>query len=384
MIFDEKIRTDSSPKRHGERDFNFFNRSARPEISRVRVLLESFAANYPHDQLEELVSRIRSGNDTHFKSATFELTLFAVLTRAGAALEIHPQVANGAHPDFLVTCPDGSRFYLEAVLASEKSWTNEPAEARKSGVMNVLSAARHPNFWIDITSEGDPTTQPGGAQLLARTLQWLDGLDVEDISEKINASGFDDLPEYRWQHEDWKLTLKPVPVSPVNRGKTTTLVGAYSAGAGWVNAWEPIANAVKYKGNRYGNLTAPFLVAVNVDSFHLDKIDEVQGLFGQEQYVISSTNPSAEPRMDRARNGAWWGANGPQYRRVSGVWLFNDLGPSTIAVRRQSIYFNPWATYPLPSWLENFPHTKGIDGLLQETEGTSFSTVLNLPDDWPR
>lgn len=41
MIFDDKKREDTSPKRNQEGEFAFLNRSDRPEIARVRELIES-------------------------------------------------------------------------------------------------------------------------------------------------------------------------------------------------------------------------------------------------------------------------------------------------------------------------------------------------------
>ena len=74
-IFDQNQRSDASPMRNNESDFEFHNRSSRPEFSRVRALIEEFASHYPKDEVGELITRIRSGDNRHFLSATFELIL---------------------------------------------------------------------------------------------------------------------------------------------------------------------------------------------------------------------------------------------------------------------------------------------------------------------
>jgi hypothetical protein len=70
-----------------------------------------------------------------------------------------------------------------------------------------------------------------------------------------------------------------------------------------------------------------------------------------------------EPRFRRAPNGAWMSKDGPQYTRVSGVWSFNDIQPASIVGKKNTIYFNPWASMPLPEALKVFPHVVAADNL---------------------
>ena len=63
-VFDLVQRGDATPMRSNESDFEFYNRSSRPEFARVRALMEEFAAHYPKDEVGELIARIRSGQQT--------------------------------------------------------------------------------------------------------------------------------------------------------------------------------------------------------------------------------------------------------------------------------------------------------------------------------
>lgn len=154
-------------------------------------------------------------------------------------------------------------------------------------------------------------------------------------------------------------------------------------GAGYIDEWTPIRNAVKFKGSKYGELDKPLLVAVNFSSFSLDRIDEMQALYGQEQFAFSVGEPDKEPRFERLPNGAWLGKRGPQATRVSGAWLFNDLNPYSIQSRRHTLYFNPWASKPLPEVLTHLPHAIERGGKVHWEKGFSLSQVLELPDGWP-
>lgn len=120
-VFDSVKRKDDSPKRNTESDFIFYNRSARAEIDKIRDFIEGCVKNYPHTEQKEIISRLRSGDDVHFRSACFELFLYKVLRRQGFTLTPHPELSNGSpyRPDFLVSDTEGRCFYLEAVLATE-------------------------------------------------------------------------------------------------------------------------------------------------------------------------------------------------------------------------------------------------------------------------
>lgn len=385
MLFDNFARTDVTAKRNLESSFVFLNRSARPEIARVREFVELNVATYPSSEIDEFIARFRSGNDTHFNSAMFELLLYAALIRLGFKLQPHPPLSNGstAHPDFLVSTLDGKQFYLEAVLASEIREANQGGEAIKGSVMDSLASVNHHNFMINIMEMGHPTTQPSGKKLAREVLKWLDSLDPEKVQEIIDKDGFDAFTPFSWEHEEWSLIIWPIPLKASRRGKARTLIGGSMGRVGFIDTWTPIRDAVKYKGSKYGQLEFPLLIAVNVDTFTLDPIDEMQALFGQEQFVISREDPEREPEMQRIPNGAWYGPSGPQYKRVSGAWFFNDLTPYTIASRRNTVYLNPWASASLPDSLLVMPHAIADEGMMKWSDGKSLREIFGLHEGWP-
>ena len=62
-------------KRESESSSVFLDRSARPEIARVREYLGIAVAHYPGSERAELIARLQSGDDLAFRSATFEVLL---------------------------------------------------------------------------------------------------------------------------------------------------------------------------------------------------------------------------------------------------------------------------------------------------------------------
>jgi hypothetical protein len=272
---------------------------------------------------------------------------------------------------------------LEAVLATENNEVDHGGEARKGMVFDSLSANPHKNFMVAIEDLGYPKSQPSGKRLIRDIHSWLDSLDPDSVQQQINTEGFESIISFEWDHEDWKMIFRPIPLKLEKRGKSANLIGVGNMAVGWVDSWSPIRDAVKFKGSKYGPLEKPLLIAVNLNSSALDKIDEMQALYGQEQFVFEVENPDKEPRMERAPNGVWYNKKGPQYTRVSGVWIFNDLHPSSISVRKQTIYFNPWATHPLPDSLKYFPHAVPENNKMSWLEGVSFSELYGLSERWP-
>jgi hypothetical protein len=104
--------------------------------------------------------------------------------------------------------------------------------------------------------------------------------------------------------------------------------------------------------------------------------------FGQEQYVFIPGSDT-EPEIRRAPNGAWNGIHGPQYTRVSAVWIFNDLQVSSLAGRRSTLYFNPWAVRHAPESMKCFPFAFPEENMMQQNRGFSFREIFGLHKAWP-
>lgn len=381
-IFDRVVRTDDSPKLSIESDFQFLNRSSRPEMEAVRQFLDSLVSEHPDES--ELIARFRSGNNPQFRSAEYELLLFSALRRHGFELESHPTPPNGtsSRPDFLVTAPSGQCFYLEAVLASENSGdrTHHPLVAT---TLDVFSRNPHESFGLIVKTAGVPTTQPSRTKLLRETVRWLNSLNPDDVQATIDSSGRDSAPTMAWTHEQFSVFLTAVPLRKERRGKASQLLIAQFGQPGWIDSSDPIRSAIAFKGRKYGRLDAPLVVAVNVSNRHLDQSEEMEALFGDEQFTFSVSDPDAEPRITRASNGAWCDGSGPKLTRVSAAWIFNNLSVYSLTRAKGTLYLHPWAEHPISSDLLKFGHAVGVDGQMTWAEGLLLGDAFGLSPNWP-
>jgi hypothetical protein len=190
----------------------------------------------------------------------------------------HPELPKGVttRPDFLVTCPGGSSFYLEAVSAADRDGRSQAGKALIDTTLQYLTDATHADFFVDVASTGYPDTQPSGRRLAAAVVAWLSTLDADDAIAVMERGNFDELPSMEWTHEGWTLTVTALPCRPDARGRERRLIGAQNFGARWVDGWSPIRDALMTKARRYGDTGLPLVVAVNVSSHCLDEIDEMQ------------------------------------------------------------------------------------------------------------
>lgn len=87
--------------------------------------------------------------------------------------------------------------------------------------------------------------------------------------------------------------------------------------------------------------------------------------------------------MVRARNGFWWGPEGPRYTRVSGVLVGDNLMPWTYGAHALTLYENPWAKVPISGPITKLPRKVPIDGEMRGVEGLRPREILGLPVGYP-
>ena len=387
MIFSDIERTFSGSKPYGEPDFEYLDRSARIESERVRNTITEWLNNFPESDRNEVISRLKSGDRIHFLSASFELYIHEILIRLGYKVSTHPDTSSEktTKPDFLVrNIETGEEFYVEAVLATGQSSDERAAESRKNIIINSINELNSPNFYLSLSADGTPETSPSGKKIKKELTKWLNELDPDEVSKNVMSSGHKAFPRIEINQDGWNVEFSAIPKSPERRGlENSTTIGALSNGAQWLSTWKSIRDAVLKKGNYYGDIDLPLLVAVNVGRFKVDNIDSMQALFGQERHIFNSNQLDAEPRFDRALNGVWQGPKGIRYKRISGVIISPDITPWTYGARNICTYVNPWANHAVCGALFQLSHAQVNEDEMEWIEGNHPRKLLGLHDGWP-
>jgi hypothetical protein len=390
-LFDEVERHDCEPAKYSEPQFTFLNRTGRANFDRVRQELEKWFSHYPASGQAELRSRFRSAIDSQHQAAFFELFLYEMLLRFGCNTTLHPNVPETTRtPDFLAEAPSGERFYIEATLTRNESALETAAQARTNAVYDLLNGLiDSSNFFLSLSIEGNPTTQPPVKRMASFLNARLAELDPDHILNLYRSGEDDAVPKWLFEHEGWKVKFIPIPKKPEARNKPSVRpIGALSYGFHWADDWTAIRDAITGKAGRYRGLDLPYIVAVDI-LHHPDEIDIMEALFGKEQFTITfderGPSESVEPRPSRIPNGAWTSQAGPRYTRVSAVLLATQLSPWNIPRASLRLYHNPWAQKVYKSVLTQLPQAVPVqqENRMRNVDGQSNDLIFGLHPLWP-
>jgi hypothetical protein len=386
-LFPEIERTDPSIKRAAETEYEFLERVKDPVFDRVRDVLNAWFDRF--DQLQgaeaasDLMGRLKSKQSAQFFSAFWELYLHESHIRLGFDVEVHPLSARGTQPDFVVT-KGAHRHYLEAVMPSPGvSAPQEPGSVPT--VTEYISEAFHPDYRLTLRFVAAGPTMPRKRKIISAVKSWLDSLNWEQFwSEDPQLIRH---PETELRLDGWVLGLRAIPMRPEARGTPGSMIWIYRAQSGFpVAVARAIQPRLEEKGNKYGDLDAPHVIAIWVMDVMASEDTIPEALFG---LPLPTGDGCHKIRFadSVSREDAFWSPNRANGGRVSAVLATHSFVFNYNAVSRTfpRLWINPWADRKLSSELpyarsavsgdettiENFPAT------------TSPDRLFGLPSDWP-
>jgi hypothetical protein len=371
------------PKRYGEPIYAYYRDSERPGVAAIRALLEEWFQELRENERRDLQQRFRSPMERQHRAAIFELFLHHFLLRCGFEVGFHPDIAGvTTHPDFLVSRNGQALFYFEAIAVSNS--VREEAQAnRMNQVYDALNNLPSPDFYLGLRVDGAPETPVPAARLRGALARWLAGLDLEAIRQCYLEDRHEDVPTYEWSHDGWRIVFDPMPKGDEGRGELSLRpIGmTMPVRATWLTQGQSLRHGVARK-DRYGRLALPLVVAAQViDEFGIDRIDVMNGLFGQETIVVDTLGNT---RHERIPNGAWVSPNGPVHRTISAVMAWSTLDPWNFTRIKPIVVHNPHATMPLPHDL--LPVAQSVvdrqTGVLVEQPGDSMEELFGLAKNW--
>lgn len=346
-LFDTVERTDTTAARRAESAFNVLNRSADPQVSRVRESMETWFGSFPEPAKAELASRLRSGDQRGFESAFFELFLHEVAHRLGCELEPHPELTGTSkHPDFLVRSPSHEPSYLEAVVSSELSDEELGAEKRADELLDGLNRLEVSNFFLGVCvliQGPKPLSQRRLRQFAEIQLAQLTPQAVENAMQSGALQG---PPRFRYRDEGWDIELTPMPKSAAAHAAGAPLIGIEITPVRDIDTITPLNAALKKKSRRYGRLDKPYLIALSAMDMFADEPSVRAALFGTEDVRFKQLPNGTWTIDNRYRDALWISDTGPQYTRVSGVIFARKANPGNLLSSADMVlYLNPWADH---------------------------------------
>lgn len=377
IVFDDIERDYDGPAKLGERQFSYLDRSSRVEAARVRGLIEDWISRYPGGHRIALAQRLRSTIDSSHYSAFFELTLHELLIRTNHdILAVEPTVPNVPYqPDFLVRSSDGTSFYLEVVTSMNETPEDTAAETRLNEAMRIVDEADAQLHFLDLAIEGKPA-RPVTLRRLRRYLaDWIAGLPATEAVK--------DSPAFVYEEHGMKITTTAFLRKTPRRGNNGA-IGGLCAEAYWSSPGGGIRESVEKKASRYGDLGAPYVVAVNAMADYRNEEDTIDAMFGSPCLeILTYDDGRIERRENRSGDGVWRGHHGPRKKGLSAIISTERLTPWSVGQRRARLLHNPWATNPLPTVPLSIDELKFENGHLEKLSGQTFSEIFDLPKEWP-
>jgi hypothetical protein len=275
---------------------------------------------------------------------------------------------------------------VEATITDDGYPSDPAARKRINQVYDALNQLESPNFFIGIDLRGAPDKPVPAKKIRTFLAAQLAKLDPDQVAKDLKDNGSFDI-SWPFEYAGWNIELHPIPKSPEARGKPGIRpLGFWSIEPTRSNARGVIREAVLRKARAYGRPNLPYLVAVDVFSEFVHRLDITDALFGDEQTTVYwGPNTPHTVRNTRSPNGAWVSKKGPRYKRLSGVLVTESLAPWNFFSRTPCIYHNPWATHPLGTSLAQLSQAiPQSNGQLQWTEDRLVRELFDLPENWPQ
>jgi len=381
LVFDDRERTDPSPASHSENSAAFLNRVAGRYWDQIRDLVESWASHIPDAARRDIVARLRSSNDRQSSAAFWELYLHETFVRAGYEVELHPSVEGPRPPDFRVTRGE-ERFYVEATCVFGAA-TDAGAIARRQDLYDAVERIHSPNFFLSIDVEVIGSEAPATSRLRQDLERWLADLDP-DATEVV--LGRERAGEYfLWEEQGWRVWFRPIAVRADARGAPDhRVLGVFGSGeAQWLDDASELRQTIRSKGNAYGVLDAPLLIAVMVGTPFHDQEDAISALYGTWQIEFTLNNPN-DARSVRARDGYWGSPGDWKHTHVSGVLIAHSIAPWRVTQEVPELWHHPHAADEV-SALSIWRSAQLADNRIRHSDPASeLSDFYSLPTPWPQ
>jgi hypothetical protein len=144
----------------------------------------------------------------------------------------------------------------------------------------------------------------------------------------------------------------------------------------WGRTWSGpsylLRDALKKKAGKYGQLTMPYVIAINSADSMLTHRDFEETLFGVQPGITIAG------MTDELARGFWGTESSPTHRRVSAVLFTKNLWPATVLTGQVYVclYLNPRADRPYDGLLVQLPTFRFENGALRHYPGKSWHELM--------
>ena len=374
MLFDDIEQHGFDHESPPKSSFRYLNESDSPDATRKRKCLESWFNRIPSAAQSDIRSRLRSDDDNVHEEAFFELYVHELLIRVGCTLSVHPQTdGSDTRPDFLVR-HGAHRFYLEATVVGRRAGPFTRSR-NEQDVINKLNTLNSANFSIGVDMEGTLSRTLGLEQVTRPFKELLNAHEPDEVQRLIDEGGLHYAPSRSIECGDWALTgwLKPISSENRRRGIAPQQIVIEPYQVKWSDSATPVRKALIRKARKYGDLSAPLVVAVNIrDAYYAGQISDLEVLLGDEQILSSHGHSELTPRTHYRGNGVWGRTS-----KIDAVLRFHKVDAWNLTNASVCLYSNPrYKAGSLPDPLFRLPYAKAHHGEVRWFGGESPAQLV--------
>lgn len=378
-LFEQIERTYTGSSNHNENPYDYYNRSARKDISIIRETLNEWFSKYPNDEKLEL----RNSFKKKFDDCFYELFLYQLFTKLGFDIQVHPDLPNTSKkPDFLLKRGD-LELYAEAKIVKNKSHQQEAVDRKINEFYDNISKIDSKDFLLNIdTFILKSHKQPSTKGLIKKIEEEIQMLDPDLVTEEITTKGFESIPVIEIENEDILLRIKPMPVVKSARDKKKRPIGMYPMESFWGGGEESLRDSISMKAKRYGKLDKPFIVCVNILDIKTSGTDDIENAIWGSLAISWSTNPNnRDEKWIRKRDGLFLGEKEPNLKNLSGV-LVTKVYTHNIPNANYWLYKHPFSENELEFNSLGLKYNFVENGKIKSELGDDLSNILQIEPDW--
>ena len=384
MLFENKERTRTAPKKPGESDFVFYDLTGRPEFQVYRDLVNRWIAEVPEDERPEMIARFKKNDSLGYQAALAELAIHAALVRQGYRIEVHPSCEHPTRkPDFLAKDKNGNRVaYVEVTTfgPAQEEVARSNGEATIYNAIDKIKLPRGFRLTYDVQAYGQ--SSPNTGELCKKIEAWAAASEQDDPEV---------IPTKICEADDWRIEIGLIG----GFNKDVAVERSIGSAIGEIREIEPhveIREALKKKGNRYGDFPAPFVIVIVDCKQELTGGDRnaealIDAAFGTVITEVTTYEFGEHKMEDKRRNDGYFGTPAkPRHQNVSAAVLMPK--PHLWDLRNDrwqpQLLRNPWASHKLPDGFFPLPgYQYSVEGNeFTKLEGKRLADILGLPPAW--
>lgn len=362
---------DASPARHDEPTFDFYDRCSNSVIGSVRDNLEVWFSRYPSGRdRRDLLGRLRVGDRRQWGSAVWELYVHEALRRFGFDITPHPHLPTTTrHIDFLATRGE-ERVFVECAIVTH----SDEAAARRGGVAALEAAIDKSgilDYWLDLQFERIGPTSIPPQPFVDALRAWVAAQDIEAL-DAVARQGILGLPSFDWDQDGWLARVWAIPRTAELRGREDLRpLGIMAGEDDEKSVWWALRAAMESKALAYGELDAPYVIAVNAPDAWPSDGEALRAAFGAHAFTGAWE-----------REGFLLREDGPAYPGVSGVLIGVSVQPHSFPQCWPTLYENPLAERPVPESLR-WARVRVASESPLRLLGIDPPALFEVAPDWP-